>query len=668
MHDCCRLAVLSGLLILANSIAAKAQQPAIIVVTGDGLPQSPATPAYSTLTLDRETAAASASGRLEDVLGNVAGFQQFRRSDSRSANPSAQGATLRALGGNAASRALVTLDGVPISDPFFGFVPYSAIAPELLSAIDVTRGGGSGPFGSGALAGTIAMHSAGAEALGLLAASALVNDRGESEMSISLAPEIGSGHAVFAGRWGRGQGFYTTPADERVPASARAAFDGWSANAHIVQPVANETELQIRGLAFADARTLRLEGADSTMEGQDISARLVSRGPWQVDALAYAQWRDFSNIVISSSRFTRVLDQRATPSSGLGGKLEIRPPLGPVHVLRIGADYRRSRGELFEDAYSAISGALTQRRNAGGMTSDVGLFAEHDWTFGAMILTGGVRLDHYVIADGFYRARDTSGAVVEDDTFARREDWAATWRAGALWRLDDAVSFRAATYRGLRLPTLNELYRPFTVFPVTTEANPALSPERLTGWEVGADWKSGGMSLSATLFDNRLHDAIANVSLSPTLRQRRNVKAIEARGVEVESKWRSGPFSVSASLSAIEAQMRGQGDAAALDGNRPAQVPEVAASLTARYDCNRGARLALTVRYIGDQFESDLESDILPAASTVDAFASIPLGSDVSLIMRGENLLDAHVVTRNAAGSRDIGAPRTIWLGLRYGY
>ncbi len=132
----------------------------IILVTGKGLDDTPATPAYSAVTLDREQIIAAPSGRIEDVLGAVAGFQQFRRSDSRSANPSAQGATLRALGGNATSRALVTLDGVPLADPFFGFVPFNAIAPERLGQIRITRGGGSGPFGSGALAGTIAMESA----------------------------------------------------------------------------------------------------------------------------------------------------------------------------------------------------------------------------------------------------------------------------------------------------------------------------------------------------------------------------------------------------------------------------------------------------------------------------------------------------------------------------
>src|SRR4029079_10784068 len=94
-----------------------------IVVTGRGLDVTPATPAYDVQQIDREAIVASSSGRLEDALENVAGFQQFRRSDSSSSNPSAQGVTLRALGGNATSRALVLLDGVPMIDPFFGYVP-----------------------------------------------------------------------------------------------------------------------------------------------------------------------------------------------------------------------------------------------------------------------------------------------------------------------------------------------------------------------------------------------------------------------------------------------------------------------------------------------------------------------------------------------------------------
>ena len=138
-----------------------AGQPPLIIVTGRGLADGPASPAYDTVTIPREIIDSSASGRIEDVLSNVAGFQQYRRSDSRATNPSNQGVTLRALGGNASSRTLVLLDGVPVANPFFGYVPLSALTPGSIGAVRVTRGGGTGAFGAGAVAGTIQLDSAG---------------------------------------------------------------------------------------------------------------------------------------------------------------------------------------------------------------------------------------------------------------------------------------------------------------------------------------------------------------------------------------------------------------------------------------------------------------------------------------------------------------------------
>ncbi|MFY8194836.1 MAG: TonB-dependent receptor, partial [Novosphingobium sp.] len=55
-----------------------------ILVTGRGLDPALSTGIYATTTLERETIIAAPSGRIEDVLRGVAGFQQFRRSDSRS--------------------------------------------------------------------------------------------------------------------------------------------------------------------------------------------------------------------------------------------------------------------------------------------------------------------------------------------------------------------------------------------------------------------------------------------------------------------------------------------------------------------------------------------------------------------------------------------------------
>lgn len=646
----------------------------MIVVTGNGLPDTPAAPAYATVTIAREAIVTASSGRLEDVLGNVAGFQQFRRSDSRSANPSAQGATLRALGGNAASRALVLLDGVPMGDPFFGYIPYSALAPDRIGKVQVTRGGGAGPFGAGALAGTIRLESAGPDVLGKGAASALINHRGESELSATIAPQIGAktagGHAVLSGRWDRGRGFFTTPEDDRVPATARAEFESWSASARVVQPLGHEVELQLSGLAFQDERTLRFEGADSSIQGEDLALRLVGRGDWQFEALAYGQWRNFTNVVISATRFNRVLDQRDTPASGFGGKLELRPPLGDAHTVRLGADFRQGEGELFEDAFSAFSGALTESRNGGGAVSDLGLYLEHDWQISpALTLTGGLRADRYWIEDGFFRVVDGAGAVISDDRFTDRADWQGSWRGGALWQASEALQLRAAAYRGFRLPTVNELYRPFVVFPVVTEANAALEPERLEGFELGADVTFGeGVSLGLTAFDNRLKGAIANVTIAQNLRQRQNLSAVDAQGIEAELRLARGPFALDASAAFTDATVSDGGAAAALDGNRPPQVPRFSANLRGSYRCDCGALAAVTLRHVARQFESDQESDVLPAATTLDLYLEAPLGGRWAAVGRVENAFDEAIVTRNSGGSIDLGVPRTVWFGLRLGY
>ena len=640
-----------------------------IVVIGEGLPDTPSVTAYASRELTREQIVAAPSGRIEEVLGAVAGFQQFRRSDSRSSNPSAQGVTLRALGGNATSRALVLLDGVPVSDPFFGYVPLTALAPERLESIRVTRGGGAGPFGAGALAGTIELESAGVGTLPPLGASALVNDRGGTEASALLAQELGAGFVTAAARWDRGPGFFTTPADQRVPASARAAYESWSLALRGVAPLSDTLELQAAGLVFDDRRTLRFEGADSSASGADASLRLVGRGAWAIDALAYVHTRNFTNLVISSSRFTRVLDQRNTPTTGIGGKLELRPPVGGDNVLRLGLDYRRAEGELQEDAYSAFSGALTETRRAGGTISDIGLFVENDWTSGALVLTGGLRLDRTRIGEGFYIARTPDRALVGQELTPSRTDWTLSWRAGATYALDEQLRLRAAAYRGLRLPTLNELLRPFVVFPVVTQANAALENERLVGYEAGLDWTPAlGVELALTAFDNRVEGAIANVTIGPNLRQRQNLPAIDARGIEAGLRVESGGLSFDGTLAYTDAEVDGSGATLALDGNRPSQTPRWAAAASLAYEPAADWLVAATLRHVGAQFESDVETDRLPPATTLGAYLRAPLAGGFALVLRGENLLDERIVTRNSDGDIDLGTPRTLWAGLRYGF
>lgn len=658
--------LVAAALLLPSAAHAEAEGgEAEIVVTGQGLDPSPLLAAYAVTVLERDRTAASASGRLDDVLGAVAGFQQFRRSDSRSSNPTAQGVTLRGLGGNASSRTLVLLDGVPVTDPFFGHVPFVALPPERLDRITVIRGGGTGAFGAGAVAGTIDMVSARPGGLPLGEAALALNDRGESELSATIAPRLGDGYVVVSGRWDRGQGFWTTPESQRVPASARARFDSWSTSLRAAAPLAADLELQGRVLVFEDRRTLRFAGADSFQSGQDASLRLVGRGRWQFDLLGYVQARDFSNVVISATSFRKTLDQQATPSTGLGGKLELRPPVDDAHSLRLGIDWRRASGSLREVAFNAGTGAVTARRQAGGTNDDLGFYIEHDRVLGSLRLTGSARLDRWWVKDGSFVERNAAGTVATANAYPERAGWDLSLRGGVLLDAAPGLTLRASVYDGMRQPTLNELYRPFVVFPVTTRANAALENERLFGFEGGFDLKLGAVELQLTAFDNRVNGAIANVTIAPNLRERRNVDAVRSRGIEAAGKVTLGPVQWDGTLSLVDAKVEGSGISAGLDGKRPAQVPVFAASTTLTWRPGQGWLLAATLRHVSSQFEDDLGVDRLPAMTTLDAWATVPLAPGISLVFRAENLTGERIVTRSQGTSIDLGTPRTFWAGLR---
>src|SRR5205814_9484233 len=129
-------------------------------------------------------------------------------------------------------------------------------------------------------------------------------------------------------------------------------------------------------------------------------------------------------------------------------------------------------------------------------------------------VSAGARLDRWQMSDGhLFEQAIAIGAVLRDERDPKRHGWLPTARGGVLVPLGRGLSLRSAAYLGWRMPTLNELFRPFRAGLDATAANPELDPERLVGAEVGVDYAKGEVRLSLTGFANRLKDAIANVTL-----------------------------------------------------------------------------------------------------------------------------------------------------------
>jgi vitamin B12 transporter len=651
-----------------------------IVVTGRGLGAQPGDEVYGIVEIGRDRLENSASHRLEDVLRDVPGFQLFRRSDARSANPTSQGATLRALGGNASSRALLILDGVPQTDPFGGWVAWPAYDPRRLGAVRVVRGGGSGVHGPGALAGTIELEGAAAADLAGVSAHLAYGSRDSFDGIAGIGAAAGGGFIGVSGSWARGDGFVPVVAEQRGPVDRPSPYRQRSVAVRAIAPFGGGVELQASGLWFDDARERGTALSAITSQGADASLRLVGRA-WS--ALAYVQTRNFSTSFAGADAaravVTRTADQYAVPATGLGARGEIRPRLGPV-ALRLGGDWRETFGRT-EERFQFVAGEGTRGRVAGGRTRTLGAFAEATWQHGPFTLTGGGRIDRWAIRDGFLREHVfATGSVLTDAAFADRAGWEPTGRTGLAWRATDALTLRAAAYAGWRLPTLNELYRPFRLGPDATAANAALAPERLRGAEAGAELRPlPGLRLGATLFVNRLDGAIANVTLGrgPGLfpgvgfvageyRQRRNLDSIAVEGLEFDAHFERGRWSLAAGYSFADARVRAGGPALPLDGLRPAQTPRHSLSASLAWRGADGAAASLAARWTGSQFEDDLNRQLIPGAVTLDAAAALPLTRRLAIEARAENVADTRVVAGiSGAGIVERATPRTLWIGLR---
>jgi len=679
-----RLAALLLAPLSAAPFSAVAQESPDIVVTGRGLAASPGDRTAATVTIDRDRLDANAAQRLESALADVAGLQQFRRSDSRSANPTSQGITLRGLGGNAASRGLLILDGVPQADPFGGWVAFPAYATDRLAAVRVTRGAGSGVFGPGALAGTVELESDGAGAP--LSGRVAGGSRASVDTSGTAALTRSGGFATLSAAYARSDGFVPLVADRRGPADRAAPHEQASVAARAVIAAGGDTEAQVNLSAFTDRRERGTAFTANRSEGADASVRLVGRSHWRWSALAYLQTRNFASQFASLDAgrtvATQTLDQYGTPATGVGARLEVEPPVGRDLSLRLGTDIRDVSGKT-QELFTFVSASPTRRREAGGAQRTAGAFADGAAELGPVTLTLGGRVDGWSIRDGRLVERALAGsAAVSDRRFADRRGVEGSGRAGAAWRPATGLSIRTAAYTGWRLPTLNELYRPFRAGADAVAANADLSPERLRGYEAGLTLTlASTLNASLTFYRNRLADAVANVTegrgagtfpgvgfvgAGGAYRVRRNLDAILAQGLELDAAWRPGPVGLSASWSHVSARVEASGTAAAaLDGLHPAQIPRDQFSLSA--DVRRGLfQAAATLRHVSGQFDDDENLRRLASATTLDAYLSLPLLRRVSAELRAENLFDARVeAATSGVGAVERATPRTLWLSLR---
>ncbi|MGV8929718.1 MAG: TonB-dependent receptor [Brevundimonas sp.] len=656
-----------------------------IIVTAARLPPAAGEAAFSVIRLNE--ADLRAEQRLDEALAAVPAVSLFRRTSSLSANPTTQGISLRAIAPSGAGRTLVTLDGVPLNDPFGGWVIWSQVPTESLSGLDIIRGSGAGPYGAGALTGVIQLRERGTGAV----LDASISERGGARLGASGASDLGPARIVASGLYETSDGYVPVRGSDAGAADRPLDLEVRAAALRVDVPI-GETAVSLRAGAFDETRGSGVENSRASTSGSVISATAAlqpraDRTGWRLQA-----WRresDLSNtfVAVADDRSTASLaaSQDETPAVGWGANAALRH-LTVSGIARVewelGADARFNEGETRE-RFRNLGAGFTRSRVAGGENSVAGLYAEGSWQSGPALIAGGMRYDVWSSRAGRRLERDLATDVPTlDESDPDRSGGVFSARLGARRELGSGHALRLAGYSGFRPATLNELHRPFRVGNDLTEANAALDPERLTGIEAGWAWSGDRTSLTATAFWNEIEDAIVNVTIGAgpgvfpragfvpaggVLRQRMNAGTIEATGLEIDGRFEvTGALSVRAALSATDARVDGGALAPQLTGLRPAQAPVWSA--TAGLDWRASDRLALAadLRWESRRFDDDLNSRTLDAAGTIDVRADWAINDATTLWVAADNLFDAGVeVSATGTGVVGLGPPRALSAGIR---
>jgi outer membrane receptor protein involved in Fe transport len=632
--------------------------------------------AASVAVLSSEDLSTTAALTVDDALRQIPGFSLFRRSGSRTANPTAQGVSLRGVGASGASRAVVLADGIPINDPFGGWVFWGRVPREAINRIEVIQGGASSLYGTDALGGVINLISRDARESALSFEASYGNEQ-TPDVSLFAGGRLFQWAGHLSAEAFHTDGYVLVDETQRGRVDTKAGAEHKTVELTLERLISDRGRVFVRGSIFDEAREngtpLQTNNAYIRQVAIGSDLQSVRAGYFSARAFALKEIynQDFTAIAADRNSETFTRSQRV-PAQQVGFVSQWSRAAGSRQTLVAGVDAREVRGASDELVF--VAGRVTSTIGAGGRERTLGVFGQDivritpRW-----ILTLAVRGDRWRNYDAFSASRPLPAQTpVSVTRFADRIETAFSPRVALLHKLTENISLTVSGYRAFRAPTLNELYRSFRVGNVLTLANDKLRAERLTGGEAGVSVAGFDKKLNVrgTFFWSELTRPIANVTLSVTpaliTRQRQNLGRTRSRGVEVEAEANiTSTVTVSGGYQFVDATVLKFPANTMLEGLLIPQVPRHLFTFQARYSNPRRVTVAFQGRAGGAQFDDDQNQFRLDSYFTVDAFASRSLGHGVEVFGAFENLFNQRYdIGRTPL--RTIGPPVLARIGIRF--
>jgi iron complex outermembrane receptor protein len=620
----------------------------------------------------------------DDLLRQLPEFSLFRRSSSLSAHPTSQGVSLRGIGPSGVSRSLVLLDGVPFNDAFGGWVYWTALPMASAERIEVVNGASSSLYGSYAMGGVLNVVTRPPERR-TLDATLQYGSRQSPKIDVRASDVWGKvGVSIDASAFDT-DGYANVLESLRGPVDTKVAVQFGHVTLKADYNPSDRVHAFVRTGYFREERhngkittvgplTEELNDTTWTFTSGGVRVRLPDASSLQATVSVDNKTFDSNFLAIPDATGARATGrlslQQTVPTDAIGGMVQWTRALGATHVLSAGTDVRWVDGDSIEDAFDGSTGATkTLHRVAGGTQRSLGIFVQDVFTPAAdLTVTASARLDRWRNYDAHNTETILATGAVSDPVLPDKEDSVISPRLGALYRVHERLSVWGDIASGFRAPTLNELYRRFSLGAVVTLANPALGPERLVGGELGVNViPARDVIWRTTWFDNRVKDPVANVTINPpNLQQRQNLGRTRIWGIQTDVEYRiNQTLRLGGAYIYDVARVRENPANPALVGLYLPQVPTHRGAFQLQYSDPRFLTIAFDLQASGAQFDDDLNtsSRVLPKYALVNLSVSRSVGRNLEVFTAVQNMLD----TEYFVGSLPtlIGAPRLVSGGLK---
>ena len=490
----------------------------------------------NTTILTKEVLESSPDQTIDQVLKNVPGVflndVPYYQKD-----PTGQSINVRGLG---YGRTLVLIDGLPANDAFYGTVQWNLVPMSSIESVEFVRGGVSSLWGNYGMGGVININtktpknssqdvsaSYGSYATGNVAAS--------KDLIVSDALQM-----RFSADYFSSDGFqnYATIS----PGSPSNVKNGMGTDAvknsnirlqNYFKPTQDTTAfLRLGYSSMADLST-NYAIAPNLIQMADIAGGTTTK--LDVDKKAqvniYYQNTNFykqsgSTSTASPNKNAAYINANYTdPYSTLGGSAQYTHDLNLAGIDQyiIGIDARNiSASNLTNNLSSTGSGAVTSVNYAQGQQNFYGLLGQLKSSASAIPLeaTLGARLDTWTSQIPTLYNAGANGTNPLYQNIPNQSKTQLSPSLGLLYKATSNWDLRTAAYQAFHAPSMNNTLRSYgSTSGGYFFANPSLTPETMTGYELGTDyrWKSGFAQLTG--FSNYIQNAITSYNLSTTADQ-----------------------------------------------------------------------------------------------------------------------------------------------------